>query len=247
MVTVSPLQSKKTLADQALQLRRQAAVIAEGSPNAHLFTLLVEQGFDVRLVRTDDLVSESVAQPRFDMVIFDLPRFDERHQSTCMRLRHRDQSLPIMVVSATDSLEDRVRGLDSGADEFVAKPFSSPEMAARLRALLRRSGTSQPSNILRYSDLALDLASRTVYRNNQRIDLSRREFSLLTFLVQHAEQILTRDQILEEVWDKPANYESNVVDVYVNYLRNKLEQGSNGRLVHTVRGKGYMLHRQPGA
>ncbi|MDQ2939897.1 MAG: response regulator transcription factor [Actinomycetota bacterium] len=175
-----------------------------------------------------------------DLVVLDLglPTLDG--VEVCRRLRAKSVA-PILIVTARDGIEQRVRGLDAGADDYVVKPFSLEELSARVRALLRRSRMREEGQRLRLADLVLDATARTVRRGRHSIELTRREFDLLEFFMRHPGQALERSTILSEVWGFDFLGGSNVVDVYVGYLRQKLGGGDASRLIETVRGVGYRL------
>jgi two-component system response regulator MprA len=147
------------------------------------------------------------------------------------------------MLTARDAIDDRVAGLDAGADDYLVKPFALRELLARLRALLRRVET--PAQRLRFADLALDPASRDVWRGDRRIELTRTEYGLLELFLAHPRQVLTRSQIFEQVWGYDFGATSNALGVYVGYLRRKTEAAGEPRLLHTVRGVGYVLREQP--
>lgn len=157
------------------------------------------------------------------------------------RLRAAGLSTPILMLTARDAVEDRVEGLDSGADDYLVKPFAPAELLARIRALLRRAGASRPEQPLTYADLYLDPATREARRGSRPIALTPREFELLAFLMRHPRQVLPRQRILEEVWGYDFHGDDNVLEVYIGYLRRKTEAGGEPRLIHTVRGVGYVL------
>ena len=158
----------------------------------------------------------------------------------CRRLRQTGDKVPIILLTAKDEVSDRVAGLDAGADDYIIKPFSIEELLARIRANLRRN-QEEDSTSLQFSDLRLDRSSREVYRNNRLIELTAKEFDLLEYLIAHPRQVLTRDQILERVWGYDFMGDSNIIEVYVRYLRLKLEANQEPRLIQTVRGVGYVL------
>lgn len=158
----------------------------------------------------------------------------------CRRLRATGNKLPVILLTAKDEVSDRVAGLDAGADDYVVKPFSIEELLARVRAHLRR--TQEPNlDILQFEDLTLNRKTREVTRNERAIDLTAKEFDLLEYLLNHPRQVYTRDQILENVWGYDFMGDSNIIEVYVRYLRLKLEANNEKRLIHTVRGVGYVL------
>ena len=158
-------------------------------------------------------------------------------------LRRRGDAVPVLVVTARDAVDDRVEGLDAGADDYLVKPFAIEELRARLRALLRRTGAGDQS--LRYADVSLDPATREVYRGERRLQLTRTEFNLLELFLRNPKQVLTRSQIYERVWGYDFGATSNALWVYIGYLRRKLEEGGEPRLLHTVRGVGYALREEP--
>lgn len=155
-------------------------------------------------------------------------------------IRTADQDLPILMLSAETSVSERLDGFRHGADDYLCKPFAVEELEARLKALLRRAHPKTP-HVLAYADVELDLLERVVRRGDLQLSLSARETHLLAYLMEHAEQPLPRARILEDIWGDRTESERNVVNVYVNYLRNKLERGGRPRLIHTVRGVGYVL------
>jgi two-component system response regulator MprA len=179
-----------------------------------------------------------------DLVVLDLglPTLDG--VEVCRRLRAGSQA-PIVIVTARGAVEDRVRGLDVGADDYLVKPFSLEELLARVRSVLRRSRMRQEGERLRIGDLVLDAAGRTVSRGGRRIDLTRREFELLEYFMRHPGRALGRSTILAEVWGYDFLGGSNVIDVYVRYLRQKLADDGGPVLIETVRGVGYVLREHP--
>ncbi len=148
---------------------------------------------------------------------------------------------PILMLTARDDVSDRVAGLDAGADDYVVKPFALEELAARVRALLRRRDPDRSQNVLRFGDLTLDLMSREVRRGDRTVELTAREFELLEFFLRHPRQVLDRGLILDRIWGFEADADTHVLEVYVGYLRQKLEAGGEKRLIHTVRSAGYVL------
>jgi DNA-binding response OmpR family regulator len=176
----------------------------------------------------------------FDLVVLDLvlPKVDGL--DVLKHIRSRKPSPPVLILSGRARVEDRVKGLDLGADDYLTKPFSFSELAARVRALLRRNPNSFDI-ILRVADLELDRAERVVKRGGRRIDLTPREFALLEYLMRNAERPVTRAMIIEHVWNFSFDTMTNVVDVYINYLRKKVDQGFERKLIHTVRSVGYEL------
>jgi two-component system response regulator MprA len=193
------------------------------------------------LAALEELAGE--AQP-FDAVLLDvmMPRLDGL--TTCRRLRSAGNHIPVLMLTARDAVGDRVSGLDAGADDYLVKPFELDELLARVRALLRRGALSTGAaegDTLTYGDLRMDPATREVLRGDRRLDLTRTEYLLMELFLAHPRQVLTRDQILSEVWGFDFEPTSNSLDVYVMYLRRKTEAGGEPRVIHTVRGVGYVL------
>ncbi|MCH7985865.1 MAG: response regulator transcription factor [Acidobacteria bacterium] len=176
----------------------------------------------------------------YDLVILDLtlPQTDGLH--VLKRVRAKKSGLPVLVLTARSRVEDRVKGLDLGADDYLTKPFSFSELSARVRALLRR-GSRPAESILRAEDLELNRVERTVKRAGRRIELTPKEFALLEYLMLNAGRRVTRTMIIEHVWNLSFDTMTNVVDVYINYLRKKVDEGFGHRLIRTVRGVGYQL------
>ncbi|MGA4849769.1 response regulator transcription factor [Streptomyces sp. G5(2025)] len=190
---------------------------------------------------------EKAAAHRPDLVVLDIqmPRMDGL--TAARRLRATGSTTPILMLTARDTVGDRVTGLDAGADDYLVKPFELDELFARIRALLRRSsyaagaGQAEEGDILAFADLRMDLATREVTRGGRTVELTRTEFTLLEMFLAHPRQVLTREQILKAVWGFDFEPSSNSLDVYVMYLRRKTEAAGEPRLVHTVRGVGYVL------
>jgi DNA-binding response OmpR family regulator len=178
------------------------------------------------------------ADPDVELVVLDLSLPDADGTEVLVRLRRADPLLPILVLTARDATADKVRVLDAGASDYMTKPFALDELLARVRLLARRTG--QPSSVLlRSGDLALDLRARRVTKADEPVDLTSREYALLTYLMQHAGQVLTRVQILAAVWDVDFDPRSNVVDVYVRYLRGKIDPPTGDSYIEAIRGTGY--------
>ncbi|WP_436493618.1 response regulator transcription factor [Actinokineospora sp. HUAS TT18] len=211
-------------------------------------------GYQVELASDGQQALESVLgadspAARPDAMVLDvmMPRLDGLE--VCRRLRGVGDDLPILVLTARDLVSDRVAGLDAGADDYLPKPFALEELLARLRALLRRAtpepvGAGAPA-VLRFADLEMDLGTREVRRGERSISLTRTEFALLELLLSHPKQVLTRGRILEEVWGYDFPTSGNALEVYVGYLRRKTEAEGEPRLLHTVRGVGYVMRETP--
>jgi DNA-binding response OmpR family regulator len=176
-----------------------------------------------------------------DLILLDvlLPGMDG--MEICRRLRAQGLRTPILMLTARDTVSDRVHGLDAGADDYLVKPFAMEELLARMRALNRRVGDGMEEESLRVGDLTLDLTSHEVRRDSSVIELTAKEFSLLAYLMRHAGRVLTKEQITDHVWGYDSEVVSNVVEIYIHYLRDKVDRGFSRPLLRTVRGIGYMI------
>ena len=203
---------------------------------------LTLEGYDVDMAEDGEQALETVRRAEPDALILDvlMPGIDGLEVSR--RLRRGGSKVPILMLTARDAVENRVEGLDAGADDYVTKPFALEELLARVRALLRR--TAGGEDVLSFADIELDPSTRQVRRGGVPIELTRTEFALLELFMLNPRQVLTRSVIFERVWGYDFGYASNSLDVYIGYLRRKTEAGGEPRLIHTVRGVGYAL-REP--
>ncbi|MCV7430747.1 response regulator transcription factor [Mycolicibacterium bacteremicum] len=205
-------------------------------------------GYSVELAQDGVEALEAISSDRPDALVLDvmMPRLDGLE--VCRHLRSTGDDLPILVLTARDSVSERVAGLDAGADDYLPKPFALEELLARMRALLRRRAAPEETadnRALTFSDLSLDPVTREVTRGDRAISLTRTEFSLLEMLIANPRRVLTRSRILEEVWGFDFPTSGNALEVYVGYLRRKTEAEGEPRLIHTVRGVGYVLRETP--
>jgi two-component system response regulator MprA len=206
-------------------------------------------GYQVDLASDGAQALESIIADRPDAMVLDvmMPRLDGLE--VARRLRSTGDDLPILVLTARDTVSDRVSGLDAGADDYLPKPFALEELLARLRALLRRAITEAQqgpdAEVLKFADLTLDPGTREVRRGEREISLTRTEFALLELFLHYPKHVLTRGRILEEVWGYDFPTSGNALEVYVGYLRRKTEANGEPRLIHTVRGVGYVLRETP--
>jgi len=207
---------------------------------------LREQAYAVDLARDGDAALYQAAVNQYDLVILDVLLPGKDGHTVCRELRSAGFRTPILMLTALDAVDDRVAGLDSGADDYLTKPFDFKELLARLRALLRRPTSLRPQ-VARVADLTLNTASHAVSRAGKPVSLTAKEYALLEFLVLNQGRVVGREQIAEHVWDETFDPLSNVIDVYVKRLRNKLDSGQGVRLIHTRRGEGYILTGQPEA
>jgi DNA-binding response OmpR family regulator len=198
------------------------------------------EGFAVEVADGGQRALELVEERRPGVIVLDVVMPDLSGVAVTSRLRERGIETPICIVSARDEVQDRVAGLEAGADDYVIKPFDLEELVARLRALLRRTPSAETS-LIRIEDLIVDPEQRSVQRGSREVKLTRREFELLEELARHRGIVLSRDQLLERVWGYDFEVDGNVVDVFVGYLRRKLEAKGEPRIIHTVRGVGFVL------
>ena len=211
----------------------------DGKVASFIQTGLEQEGYAVDVLHHGNSAGEQARAVDYDAVVLDLMLPGRSGFQVLRDIRARKPSLPVIMLTAKDSLDERVAGLDAGADDYMAKPFALAELSARLRALLRR-GTPRES-VLRVADLEMDTIRRTVRRAGAAIDLKPKEYALLEFLMRNSDRPITRSLIIEHVWDIHFDSISNVVEVHINSLRNKIDRGFRVQLIHTVRGVGYML------
>lgn len=201
---------------------------------------LKEEGYAVDIASDGEDGYFQAKEISYDLILLDLmlPKLDGL--SLCRKLRQENIQTPLIMLTAKDAVKDKVTGLDSGADDYLTKPFSFEELLARIRAVFRKGKSQQPTK-LHVADLVLDLVSHKVWRDGEEIILTVKEHALLEYLMRNAGSVITRTMISEHVWDINFDTLTNVIDVYVNYLRNKIDKGRKIKLIHTIRGRGYML------
>ena len=211
----------------------------DGKVASFIQTGLEQEGYAVDVLNHGNAAGEQARAVDYDAVVLDLMLPGRSGFQVLRDIRSRKPSLPVIMLTAKNSLDERVAGLDAGSDDYMAKPFALAELSARLRALLRRG--TPPESVVRVADLEIDTNRRTVRRAGAAIDLKPKEYSLLEFLMRNSDRPLTRSLIIEHVWDIHFDSISNVVEVHINSLRNKVDRGFPVQLIHTVRGVGYML------
>lgn len=223
-------------------------LVAEADPPlADSFRQLLErEQFSVQVVSTGDDAQRLAASEPYDVVVLNLALPEHLSLELLRGIKAKNPELAVLTMNAASAVEERVRALNAGADDCISKPFAFAELAARLRAVVRRGGRPAGA-VLTVGDLALDRVSHTVQRCGRSVELSPREFSLLEFLMRHAGQPVTRNAIVENVWKTSFDMATNVVDVYINYLRRKVDAGFDQTLIHTVRGVGYQIDGSNGS
>jgi DNA-binding response OmpR family regulator len=201
---------------------------------------LQAEGYEVVTAATGDAGFELAVTQEFDCLVLDLMLPGRDGLQVLQDLRQAGKTLPVLILTARDAIEDRVLGLDAGSDDYLVKPFAFAELLARLRVLLRR-GRADRETVLRADDLEMDLLNRTVTRGGVEIALSQREFEVLAYFLRHKNATVTRGMLGRDVWKEPSYTLTNVIDVYINSLRKKVEQPGKPPLIHTLRGVGYSL------
>jgi DNA-binding response OmpR family regulator len=207
---------------------------------------LLQEQFAVQMVSTGPEAQRLASDQSYDLVVLDLNRNGSAGLDVLRGIRSKKPDQPVLMVAGANVVEDRVRGLNAGADDFVAAPFEVAELAARIRAVVRRGNRSSRA-VLQVADLELDRITHAVQRHGHAIELSPKEFSLLEFLMRHAGQPVSRTLIVEQVWKLSRDTMTNVVDVYINYLRRKIDSGYDVALIRTIRGVGYQIGANPAA
>jgi two-component system response regulator MprA len=225
------------------ETRRPQVLVAEDDRGVResLVRALHFEGYDVQAVSDGAKALEAVAQHEPDVVVLDVMMPYVDGLTACRQLRARYRTLPILMLTARHEVSDRVAGLDAGADDYLVKPYAVGELAARLRALLRRTSVSGASDVLSVADLTLDPSSRLAERGGRPLELTKTEFDLLELLMHNVGIVLPRDTIYERIWGYDFETSSRSLDVYIGYLRQKTETDGEPRLIHTVRGVGYVM------
>jgi len=202
---------------------------------------LQREGYSVVVANDGETGLEMAFGELPDLIILDVMLPDIDGLSICRQLREAEMQTPVLMLTAKDAIPDRVAGLEAGADDYLVKPFAFEELLARLKALRRRKAPIETEAPLTFTDLTLDPSTRMAKRNERTIELTAKEYDLLELFMRHPNQVLTRDQIYERIWGYDFGGESNIIEVYIRYLRSKLEADGEPRLLHTVRGVGYAL------
>lgn len=205
---------------------------------------LTKEGYSVDACGDGQEALDYMAVSPYDTVILDIMMPKMSGMEVLKKMRAGGDQTPVLFLTAKDGIEDRVKGLDSGADDYLVKPFAFEELLARIRVMIRRQSDSA-SDEMTLADLTVDAGKHSVTRGGKAIELSAKEFAVLEYLMRHQGQVLSREQIEQHVWDFDYEGGSNMVDVYIRYLRRKLDEGHEKKLIHTVRGAGYVMREQP--
>ena len=208
--------------------------------NAILVSRLKKEHYSVDTCFQGEEALDYLAGAEYDVVILDIMKPVMDGLSVLTKIRKEGNQVPVLLLTARDSIEDRVKGLDSGANDYLVKPFALEELLARIRVLLRR-GTGEKENVCRVADLEVHLDTHEVLRGGKEITLSGKEFSLLRYMIQNQGIVLSREKLEQHIWNYDYTGGSNVIDVYIRYLRKKIDEGFTSKLIHTVRGAGYVL------
>ena len=202
---------------------------------------LEDEGYAVDSVFDGDSALEYLSSTPYDIALLDIMMPGRDGIAVLREYRKSGGKAPILILTARDAVEDRVVGLDAGADDYLVKPFMFPELLARIRVLLRRNTTSASSSVLECGDLVMDTSSHAVRRRGRKIDLSAKEYSILEYMMRNQGAVLGRESFRSHIWSWDYDGESNVIDVYIRYLRKKIDDGESVKIIHTIRGAGYML------
>ncbi|WP_026462629.1 response regulator transcription factor [Adhaeribacter aquaticus] len=218
-------------------------LVVEDEPKVAAFIKkgLEEQAYEVDQAYDGFYGRRLALENEYDLIILDVILPQQNGLEVCKQIRENNAVVPILMLTALGNTEDKIRGLDSGADDYLVKPFVFQELLARIRALTRRTHDGPRNEVLRIADLELDLAKKTVNRSNVPINLTAREFALLHYLMRNKERVVSRVDIIEQVWETSFDTGSNVIDVYINFLRKKIDKDFSPKLIHTLVGMGYVL------
>ena len=220
-------------------------LVVEDEPNLNnvIAKRLKKEGYSVDSALDGETAAEYIKSIEYNAIVIDLMIPRKNGLEVIREMRDRGNVTPVLILTARDSVSDRVAGLDAGADDYLVKPFAFDEFLARVRALFRRN-TAFTANVLKVADLEMDMNQRTVSRGGKVIQLSSKEFTILEYLIRNKNVVLSREQIEQNAWDLSFDGGSNIVDVYIRYLRKKIDSGFDKKLIHTVYGSGYILKEE---
>ncbi len=203
---------------------------------------LEEEGFQVEVAYDGISGEEKILNGNFDVIILDIMLPGKDGNEILKNIREKGNDTPVIMLTAKDQITDKIDSFESGCDDYITKPFSFEELLLRIKAILKRKGVGDEKEVmLTFSDLKLDLIKRKAYRNDKEVELTTKEFALLELLMKNPNKVLTRNDITKEVWEYDFDTLTNIIDVYINHLRNKIDKGFDKRLIHTIRGVGYIL------
>ncbi len=203
---------------------------------------LEEEGFQVEVAFDGATGEEKIINGNFDVIVLDIMLPEKDGNEILKNVREKGIDTPVIMLTAKDQISDKIDSFELGCDDYLTKPFSFEELLLRIKALLKRKGLTEDKEvILTFSDLKLDLIKRKAYRNDKEVELTTKEFALLELLMRNPNKVLTRNDITREVWEYDFDTLTNIIDVYINHLRNKIDKGFDKRLIHTIRGVGYIL------
>ncbi|WP_313383618.1 response regulator transcription factor [Chishuiella sp.] len=204
---------------------------------------LEDVGFTTTIVYDGEIALKLAIRNTYDLIISDIILPKLNGLDFCKEIKNKKPDLPIIMLTALGTTDDKVEGFDSGADDYMVKPFEMRELVARIKALSKRNFNKTINHILKYSDLEINLHTKIVTRENKEIELTPKEFRLLQFMIENNERVLSRSEIAEKVWDTHFDTGTNFIDVYINYLRNKIDKNFNQKLIHTKTGQGFILKK----
>lgn len=221
-------------------------LLVEDEPKVAAFIKkgLEEQAYDVDQAFDGYFGRKLAVENDYDLIILDVILPNMNGLEVCREIRKHNPSVSILMLTALGNTDDKISGLDSGADDYLVKPFEFKELLARIRALIRRSFESPGGEILKMADLEMDLSRKTVSRGGQQVNLTAREFALLHYLLRNRNRVVSRVDIIEQVWETSFDTGSNVIDVYINFLRKKIDKDHSSKLIHTLVGMGYVMKEQ---
>ncbi|GAA4349396.1 response regulator transcription factor [Hymenobacter saemangeumensis] len=221
-------------------------LLVEDEPKVSAFIRrgLEEEGYEVEVAYDGPFGQRLALSREYDLLILDVILPGQSGYEVLRAVRAQEQEMPILMLTALGTTPDKLQGFDGGADDYLVKPFDFAELLARVRALTRRRGKGEKGRLLTLADLTVDTSAKTVSRNGLAIRLTAREFNLLELLLRHQGRVLSRAEIAEHTWEEAFDAGSNVIDVYVNYLRNKVDKGFDKKLIHTVVGMGYVMREE---
>ncbi len=206
---------------------------------------LEEEGFQVDIAFDGTTGEEKILHNKFDVIILDIMLPGKDGNEVLKSIRDKGIDTPVIMLTAKDQVSDKIDSFELGCDDYLTKPFSFEELLLRIKAILKRKGLSEDKEVvLTFSDLKLDIIKRKAYRDNKEVELTTKEFALLELLMKNPNKVLTRSDITKEVWEYDFDTLTNIIDVYINHLRNKIDKGFNKRLIHTIRGVGYILREE---